>query len=380
MKSEDRAVFKERVVQDLIKRSSFGLIFYVILALIVLYSNDFYKRQTEFSLLFAVSISAICFIRFIHLLFPEYFRKKLHSLNDGIFFSSIIITGLIWGVCFAHFMTLEQEYESKLLIAICTAGLSAGGNMAFLPSFRLVVFYDFVMLLPAIIMMLILRNNPPLTFFILLNLVYLILIANRANREYWQAIENEQLLIKKSEQLNFLSRIDSLTGLYNRRHFDERLDQEWKISSREQQPPTVIICDIDYFKKINDQHGHQAGDEFLKLTASLLKTVFKRDTDIIARFGGEEFIVLLTDNTPGKAYSLAQEMRNRMSEMIMPYKGVNISATLSIGVASAIPGNNESRDSLINRADNALYQAKREGRNRTVVSQKQKRPLLQECV
>ena len=96
--------------------------------------------------------------------------------------------------------------------------------------------------------------------------------------------------------------------------------------------------------------------------------MFKRDTDIVARFGGEAFVVLLTDSSSQMVFELAEEMRRRMSDTLMPYKGVNVTTTMSIGVANATPGINESRDALIARADNALYRAKRDGRNRTVVA------------
>jgi diguanylate cyclase (GGDEF)-like protein len=368
MKIEDREEFSQRVIQDLKSRSSTGMLFYLLIAFIVIFADDFYKRQTDFALLFGVSLSGICFFRLIHLLVSKRIAASKRPLNHVIFFISVGITALIWGICFAHFMALEDEHTTKLLMAICTAGLSAGGVVAFVPSLRLSVFYNFAMLAPAIVLMSIRQINLPLAIAILMFSVYMVLMANRGNREYWQALENERLLMKKSQELNFLSRIDGLTGLYNRRHFDERLDQEWKKTSRARMPPTVIICDIDLFKKINDRHGHQAGDEFLKLTASLLKTVFKRDTDIVARFGGEEFIVLLTDSTPQMALDLAEEMRRRMAAMRMPYQGLNVAATMSIGVANTIPGTNESRDALIARADKALYQAKREGRNRTIVA------------
>ena len=367
MKTEDRVQFKQRVIHDLKTRSSPGMLFYLLLAFIIIFTDDFYKRQTDFCLWFGIVIAGICLFRFIHLLVSARMEEFHRSLSHAIFFISVGITALTWGICFAYIMVLAGEHTSKLLIAICMAGLSAGGVVAFIPSLKLATFYCFAMLGPTIVLMVIRQINLPLAFAFLMFSVYMIFIANRGNGEYWQALANEQLLIKKSEELNFLSRIDGLTGLYNRRHFDERLDQEWKKTSRAQRPPTVIICDIDFFKKINDQHGHQAGDEFLKLTASLLRTVFKRDTDIVARFGGEEFIVLLTDSTSQMAFHLAEELRKRMSDMLMPYKGNNVSTTLSIGVASASPKRNESRDALIARADKALYKAKRDGRNQTVV-------------
>jgi diguanylate cyclase (GGDEF)-like protein len=290
------------------------------------------------------------------------------SLNNAIFFTSVGITALIWGIGFALVMVLDGEYATKILMAIFTAGFCAGGVVAFIPNLRLAIFYNLTLLVPTIILMSVRQIDLPLAVAFLMFSVYMVFMANRGNREYWQALENEHLLMKKSDQLSVLSRIDGLTGLYNRRYFDECLDREWKKTSRLQTPPTAIICDIDYFKKINDQHGHQAGDEFLRQMATLLKTIFKRETDIVARFGGEEFIVLLTDTGPGQAFDLAEELRRRMATMRMPHKGTDIAATISIGIASASPGSDESRDALIARADEALYQAKREGRNRTIVA------------
>jgi len=368
MKIENRAEFSQRVINDLKSRSTIGMLFYFLLGFIVVMADDFYKRHTDFTLLFGILISSICFFRLVHQRVSKWMKKSHRSLNNAIFFISVGISGSIWGICFARFMVLEGEHTAKLLIAICTAGLSAGAIVAFIPSLRLAIFYNFVILVPAIALMSFHRTNLPLAVSMLMYSFYLVLMARRGNREYWQALKNEQLLIKKSEQLHLLSRIDSLTGLYNRRHFDQRLDQETKKASRVQRPPTVIIGDIDYFKKINDQHGHQAGDEFLKLTASLLMTVFKRTTDIVARFGGEEFIVLLTDSTPHTALGLAEDLRRRMSDMLMPYKGISVSTTMSIGVANCAHGINESRDALIARADKALYRAKKEGRNRTIVA------------
>ena len=368
MRTEKIGAFNQRVIHDLKTRSSPGMLFYLLLAAIIIFPNDFYQRETGFCLLFGISLSAICLFRLAHLMVARRVEMTHRSLSHAIFYISAGISGSVWGICYAYIMVLAGEHTTKMMMAICKAGLSAGGDVAFIPNLRLAIFYAIVMLMPAVISMSIRQTNLPLAAAILLFCIYMVLMASRGNREYWQALGNEFLLMKKSEELNRLSRIDSLTSLYNRRHFDERLDQVWHTSSRIQEPPTVILCDIDFFKKINDRHGHQAGDEFLKLTANLLRTVFKRDTDIVARFGGEEFIVLLTDSTPQMAHDLAEELRRRMSSTPMLYRGVDVSATMSIGIASAAPGIDESQEALIARADEALYRAKKEGRNRTIMA------------
>jgi hypothetical protein len=164
-------------------------LFYLLIALIVIFTDDFYKRQTDFSLLFGVSLSSICLFRLIHPLVSKRIAASKRPLNHVIFFISVGITALIWGTCFAHFMMLEDEHTTKLLMAICTAGLSAGGVVAFVPSLRLSVFYNFAMLAPAIVLMSIRQINLPLAIAILMFSVYMVLMANRGNREYWQALE-----------------------------------------------------------------------------------------------------------------------------------------------------------------------------------------------
>ncbi len=356
-----------RVVQDIKTRAFFGLLFYTPLFLVIVGANDFYKRHSSFCVLFGTLIAGICLFRlFYRLVLSERVKRHSQSLDNAIFYISAGATGLIWGSFFAWFMVLPGEYTSKMLMIVCTAGICAGGTVGFAPSFALAVFFELAVLIPAAALMLLYRTHEPLAVLVLIYSVYLVFIAGQGNREYRQALKNELLLVKKTEELGLLARIDSLTGLYNRRYFDENIDRECKKCSRVRTVPVVIIGDIDHFKKINDQYGHLAGDEFLKLTAEVFRSVFRRDTDIVARFGGEEFIALLTDTPAQAAFELAEELRRRMSAMRMSCNGSEISATISIGIACSRPDIDESRDTLISRADNALYQAKKRGRNQTV--------------
>jgi diguanylate cyclase (GGDEF)-like protein len=254
-------------------------------------------------------------------------------------------------------------------MAICTVGLSAGGVVAYLPSLRLAVAFNVCMLLPAAVFMALRGVNIPLVMLMVMFSAYLVLLAMRANREYWSALQNEILLLKKSEALKALSRIDVLTGLYNRRYFDERFALAWKQAMRHRLPLTLIIGDIDHFKRVNDVHGHLAGDEFLKLSAKTLTEVFKRDTDMVARYGGEEFVILITDIDVKTAYTMAETIRKRMEDVALTYNDKDIKTTVSIGIASVIPSHAQGQDALMLRADKALYRAKQEGRNRTVVFQ-----------
>jgi diguanylate cyclase (GGDEF)-like protein len=202
---------------------------------------------------------------------------------------------------------------------------------------------------------------------ILLFSIYLVIMAYRGNREYWDALENEYLLELKSRELAYLSNTDVLTGLYNRRYFDEAFDSEWKRSGRNNSMLSVILFDIDHFKNINDTFGHQAGDEYLKKTAAILNAVFKRDYDIVARYGGEEFIVLLPGINAEHARQLAEQARQKIESLILHYQGKKFAATISAGIMCSVADFNARPDFIVSCADKALYKAKQAGRNMVAV-------------
>lgn len=168
-------------------------------------------------------------------------------------------------------------------------------------------------------------------------------------------------LAKTNLELEHLSRVDALTGVYNRRHFDDRLAHMIETAERYGRPLSLIMLDVDHFKKINDDFGHEAGDNVLKSVAKALSTVC-RNTDIFARFGGEEFVVLCSETSVRGAARLAEKLLLEIQQIQGPYRSV----TASFGVAS-LNAFGTGGDTLLQRADAALYQAKNEGRNRVCI-------------
>lgn len=230
------------------------------------------------------------------------------------------------------------------------------------------ILFSFLMFAPSIPTLIFNHVNIPLAVVTFFYLISLWLIAYRGNREYWDSIKNEYLLKEKSIELKKMSRVDGLTGLYNRRYFDELFTFEWYKSARNQTALSLILCDIDHFKKINDKHGHLAGDEYLKAMARMIRYLFKRKIDITARFGGEEFIILLVDEQCLNACELAEIFRAMMQKFSLEYEGIIIRTTISLGVSTYIPQPNDKPEVLILKADKALYQSKNTGRNRVTES------------
>lgn len=191
-----------------------------------------------------------------------------------------------------------------------------------------------------------------------------IMLMDRVAIQLGIAIKQSELLQKLEE----LSVVDGLTKIANRRKFDRYLAAEWKRLTREQNPLSLILCDVDHFKLYNDTYGHQAGDLCLRQIAQAISHVVKRPADLVARYGGEEFAVILPNTDLNGAKYIAQKIRLQIASLRIPHinSPVDLYVTLSFGVASCIPRVGLGYYGLISAADSGLYQGKELGRNRIV--------------
>lgn len=166
-----------------------------------------------------------------------------------------------------------------------------------------------------------------------------------------------------NDQLQLLAKTDGLTKVNNRAFFDKAFQDEYRRVHRMKIPLALIILDIDFFKKINDTYGHPGGDACLRAIANLIQPKVNRAGDVLARFGGEEFVILLPECTLDNAVKLAETLRKDVQQLIVPFEGLNIRFTASFGVACGLPDTSFTPEDLLAIADKALYQAKRDGRN-----------------
>ncbi|WP_052712101.1 diguanylate cyclase [Domibacillus indicus] len=183
--------------------------------------------------------------------------------------------------------------------------------------------------------------------------------------------EAERKMQEANERLQAISSLDGLTGIANRRTFDGLLEKEWNRALRYQQPLSLIMLDIDYFKKFNDTYGHLEGDDCLKKVAAALAGSVPRPADAAARYGGEEFAVILPDTNEKQAHLIAETMRKAIVSLQIPHiqSAVSSSVTVSVGAATMLPEQAVEPDQLIRCADRALYNAKENGRNQVKVYQ-----------
>ena len=168
-----------------------------------------------------------------------------------------------------------------------------------------------------------------------------------------------------NQELKRLTSLDGLTGIANRRHFDEVLAREWRRAMRQGDEIAVLMCDIDFFKQYNDTYGHQSGDECLRLVADTLVGTMERGGDLLARYGGEEFVAVLPGTSLLGAAWVAEQMRQAVSTVAIPHTGTALGyITASFGVASAVAMPETNPQDIVGAADLALYKAKHGGRNR----------------
>jgi diguanylate cyclase (GGDEF)-like protein len=182
-------------------------------------------------------------------------------------------------------------------------------------------------------------------------------------------VELEEKVEARTAELNRLANLDGLTQIANRRHFDQTLDEEWRRAGRNQQPLSLMLCDVDFFKQYNDTYGHQAGDDCLRAVAQALKSSAQRAGETVARYGGEEFGIILPNINSDDAVKLALLIRKRLAGFQISHATSQVDSfvTISIGIATLVPATGQCWEGLVEGADQALYEAKKLGRDRHAI-------------
>ncbi|AJE13872.1 sensor domain-containing diguanylate cyclase [Pseudomonas sp. S5(2021)] len=182
--------------------------------------------------------------------------------------------------------------------------------------------------------------------------------------------QTEQKLLQLQKQLEELSYQDGLTGVANRRMFDNRLQMEWSNAQRNSLPLSLILLDIDYFKQYNDHYGHVRGDDCLKSVGQALSGAAVRPRDLLARYGGEEFVLLLPETDAQAAAQVAERCRQLIREQNIQHAHSQVAPllTISLGVGTLVPGPFDQPEAFLERVDSLLYKAKHQGRDQAVLA------------
>lgn len=293
---------------------------------------------------------------------------------------SLFTTGLVWGLFLLYLVHLAEGPSAAVLMANY-AFLLAGAVTAYAVSFPMFLLFSVPILLPSVgyLFFTDFAGNSTLVAMSLGWYLFMVSAARRfglfamrslgfeyKNRDLVEELEEHNRRAEVlAEELKVISNTDALTGLYNRRSFDESFPVELARAYRQKTPLSLILCDVDYFKAYNDTWGHPKGDECLRRVARVLSEAVRQGGDRAARYGGEEFAVVLTGTDIHQAKIFAERLRRSFAEAAIahPSSGVAKHITLSMGVSSLAPEGEDGVEDLIYRADKALYKAKECGRD-----------------
>jgi diguanylate cyclase (GGDEF)-like protein len=363
-----KEAMRHQAARDVAARSGTGSMIYIVIWMMIVIPSGFFRKEPLFTAGFTLFLAAFAIYRFFLLRHFHLIYSRRPAMWTFLIYSAVTGPSLVWGVVCTVSLMKPEFSEIAIATVISTAGIVAGGAAALAPDRRLSFILVGTLLLPAMVAILFFRTclHPPEAFLFLVYWIGIFFITSVQNREYWTALENALLVKQYVGKLELMNTQDGMTELRNRRYFNEEYIREIKRAERNRRPVSLLMMDLDHFKRINDTHGHLAGDSCLKMTAATLKGIFKRETDTIARYGGEEFAVILPDITLDSAVQLAEMARSRIESIRVNWRGADIQITVSIGVSAFDPGGHSGADLLLSVADAALYEAKNTGRNKVV--------------
>lgn len=356
---------KRQVLQDLTIRARGGVFIYLATWVITAIWADIPGRFPLFFYLNTVVFVVLAMLRTGHYLVYKKYPGADTDTMYGWLVATILASASHWGLLAAWIINDSDLLDLKTIYLIGMAAFAIGGASTLSISRIVRLIFPLLILGPSILSGLYFGDSE-LRILILLavfSLIYLYEASRVTSRDYWAAVTNHELARNRAKAMEQLSNIDTLTQLRNRPYFDSKFSQDWKLCSRTHSPLSILMLDLDSFKTLNDRYGHAFGDTCLKEVASTMTKVIQRETDTLARYGGDEFVVLLPDTSLRAAEIIADKLVKNIFQAQLFHNKKLVSISCSIGVSSTVPSLTRGRESLLEAADKALYHAKEKGRN-----------------
>ena len=350
--------------EDLHERALIGGIFYLLSWLLVAWQGGAWQRHPLASGLLCFAFVVLGVTR---LLLRRWSRANPDRAVAGMRaqWTVLLTTSLLWGGLSAWVLLDPAFAGAHTLTLLATASLAMAFAQIFAVKRSFALLGTGLLFLPMLGIALGRQDHPGVAMVLLLNLAYLIAVIGRSHREYEGKLALDQQLREQRDRFALQSRIDALTGLANRGHFQFCLDHGVASARVDDDPLVLLIADLDHFKSINDRFGHAAGDRCLREIANLLRDSFPGDQSLVSRLGGEEFGVLIGGEAASGAELLAETFRARLARLRIELEdGGRFGLTVSLGLARFSPDVHRGGDALYAAADEALYRAKKGGRNR----------------
>jgi diguanylate cyclase (GGDEF)-like protein len=355
-------IFEKRMDMDLLRLSIPGIYVYAIFLPLTFWLIDFYTYYPSLGLFYSIFMPVVSACRLVHLKYSDKLYEK--SRRFWLYLLSLLLalhaaaSGSVLALVIHD--PIFSEVNHRAILAI--VAIAASTMLVQVPKINIALLNLGALILPLLVITYLFDPYDKLIIVTIFYCLFQSSVLIAAHKNYFQGIRNEATLKEQHEELARINKIDSLTQIYNRGFFNSSYSNSWELAARNQLEQTIIMIDIDHFKSLNDQYGHLLGDQCLIAVAKTIDNVAKRKTDVVARFGGEEFIVLMT-NTKA-SLKLAEDIRKKINDKVFNFGNQSINITVSIGVASMKPVMGSNSNTLLYNADIALYQAKEAGRNR----------------
>ena len=361
--------FRQRVVLEAMRRTKSGIFVYPSLWIVISVLKDLPNTHWGFWVTNTVIFCTVALIRHFSSSHLASMVPKRYTLARTWFVALALTNPLLWGLLTALAVINPASFgtlQTPMLLAGC--GIVAAGTMAYAIDNTMRLSFTALLMVPTAAALLLspTDDNILVGTLAVVFAIYVTIASAGLGRDYWQSLRVEALLEKKAKELEELSYTDGLTTLRNRRFFDTNFSVEWKRAQRSHLHLAILMIDVDHFKAINDTHGHDVGDFCLREIGKVIAGQLSRSGDIAARFGGEEFVVLLGNTDLPGAQAVAERMLASIRQITIPIGDTELQLRCSIGGCSRVPGT-EDPLSMIKEADTLLYRAKRNGRDQALI-------------
>ncbi len=355
----------KRTCEDLYQRALIGPVFYLIGCVLILAIAGYHRQWPLYSALPLAAFVLLWILRYRHRPPPPNSSAEAYATWKRQQWRLQHVGSIVWGIIPALVGWQQGHPDSAVMVAVISTvafGTAASQAFAVHPSQARVTIL--ILMLPTAIVYALPAldlGSTAITLFIYT--FYLMANLKRSAKEYAQQVETEINLISSRAEVARMSLTDALTNLPNRLSYERAWTQAWNLAVRKQESLGLLMLDLDHFKQINDQYGHLGGDACLRHFADLLQQYVRRDSDIIARIGGEEFVVILPATTEDDASAMAEQLRTALVAQPCQFEGAAIAMTVSIGVGTLDLHADADPAATFSRVDAACYDAKGAGRN-----------------
>ncbi|EAT12832.1 probable two-component response regulator [Oceanobacter sp. RED65] len=348
---------------DFLQRSIPGVLIYAFMWPMLAWGMEFNDRAPTFSYTFSTLFIVTSILRLAHGILTQPFYAANPNAWRMTMYVLAFIHSCTLALLFILVLIIPEYRDLAMAVALIVVGLLSGASASLSPKPIFTQFYIGSLAFPATLVSFLVEEFRFLSPLFAATWIYFIFLGRRFYNEYQRAFHIEMRLKENQVKLERLNETDTLTGIYNRQYFDNALDMQWDLASRSENSLSILFLDLDHFKKINDNFGHLAGDQVLCHAAHLFSEIARRKTDMIARYGGEEFAIILPATEKQDALDLAEQIRHAIENTPCRSDQGLIHLTVSIGVNSVVPSPQGSPVTFLDQADQALYQAKNNGRN-----------------